>query len=103
MTIEVTVAYAAPGVEALVPVRLADGATVADAVARSGVRERLGLDADRLGFAIYGRRATAGTALADGDRVELTRPLTADAKTARRMRANATAGRRKAGVSKPNP
>jgi len=103
MTLKVTVAYAAPGVEALIPVRLADGATVADAVAHSGVLGRLRLDAGSLRFAIYGRRASAGTVLADGDRVELTRALTADARAGRRVRANATAGRPKAGVAKPNP
>lgn len=89
MTLRVVVAYAAPGVEALVPVELPDGATVADAIARSGIVARLALDPDVLAPAIFGQRAQAATPLADGDRVELTRPLAADAKAERRARARA--------------
>jgi len=87
VTLAVTVAYAAPGVEAIVPVTLPAGATVADAVAMSGVLERCGLVPAAVGYAIFGQRASAHTPLADGDRVELTRPLVADAKEARRARA----------------
>jgi putative ubiquitin-RnfH superfamily antitoxin RatB of RatAB toxin-antitoxin module len=87
MSLRVQVAYAAPGAEALVSLDLPSGATVADAVARSGLLARLALDAARLGYAIFGQAARADTPLADGDRVELTRPLQADAKTLRRMRA----------------
>jgi len=86
-TLAITVAYAAPGVEALVAVRLTAGATVADAVAASGIVPRLGLDPAGLEFAVFGQRAKGTTPLADGDRVELTRPLTADPKQARRKRA----------------
>lgn len=88
MTIAVTVAYAAPGTEAIVRVAVAEGATVADAVAASGLRERLALPA-AIAFAIHGQAATAATPLADGDRVEITRPLVAEAKAARRARAAA--------------
>lgn len=87
MTLAVTVAYAAPGVEAIVEVKLPAGATVADAVAASGVAARCGLAPASIGYAIHGQRAVACTPLADGDRVELTRPLAADAREARRTRA----------------
>lgn len=86
-TVTVTVAYAAPGVEALVTVTLPAGATIDDAVAQSGITRQLALDPARLECAIYGQRARFGTPLADGDRVELTRPLTADPKRARHKRA----------------
>jgi len=86
-TLAVTVAYAAPGVEAIVAVALPAGATVADAVAASGLVARLGLDAAGLDCAFFGERAALATPLADGDRVELTRPLTADPKRVRRKRA----------------
>jgi putative ubiquitin-RnfH superfamily antitoxin RatB of RatAB toxin-antitoxin module len=86
-TLAVTVAYAAPGVEALVTVTLRAGATIDDAVAQSGILTELALDPARLEFAIHGQRAKRETPLADGDRVELTRPLTADPKRARRKRA----------------
>lgn len=83
----VEVAYVAPGVDARVAVEVAAGAVVADAVAASGVLERLALDPASLAFAIHGQRARADTPLEDGDRVELLRELVADAKAARRRRA----------------
>ncbi len=86
-TIAVAVAYAAPGIEAIVELSLPAGATVADAAIASGLRARFGLVADSIAFAIHGQRAAPETPLADGDRVELTRPLIADAKAARRARA----------------
>jgi len=84
--LNVTVAYAAPGVEAIVPVALPAGATIADAVAASGLVARLSLAAT-IAYAIHGQRAAPDTPLAEGDRVELTRPLVADAKAVRIARA----------------
>jgi putative ubiquitin-RnfH superfamily antitoxin RatB of RatAB toxin-antitoxin module len=83
----VTVAYAAPDVEALVVVTLPTGATVDDAIARSGIAARLNLDPAQLEPAIFGQRVNGHTPLAPGDRIELTRPLIADPKRARRKRA----------------
>lgn len=82
----VTVAYAAPGVEAIVRVSVSEGATIADAVAASGLVQKLALPAT-IAFAIHGQRAPADTPLVQGDRVEITRPLVADAKAVRRARA----------------
>ena len=92
-TIAVSVAYAAPGIEALVSLALAPGATVDDAVAQSGIVARFALDPSLLEFAIFGQRAAGTTPLADGDRVELTRPLVADPKRVRRKRAASNANR----------
>lgn len=83
----VTVAYAAPDVEALVVVSLSTGATVADAIAQSGIVARLNLDPSQLEPAIFGQRVSGCTPLAPGDRIELTRPLVADPKRARHKRA----------------
>ena len=83
----VQVAYAAPGVEALVDVEVAAGAVLADAVRLSGLVERLGLRPAGLSYAIHGQRAAPDTPLRDGDRVELLRPLRADPKAVRRRRA----------------
>ena len=83
----VQVAYVAPDIECLVTVELDDGACVIDAIAASRILDRIGHDAAALGYAIFGRRASAETLLADGDRVELTRPLVCDPKMARRRRA----------------
>jgi putative ubiquitin-RnfH superfamily antitoxin RatB of RatAB toxin-antitoxin module len=88
-TIVVTVAYAAPGIETLLRVELPAAAVVADAVAASGILDRHELDPRTLGYAIFGQRAAASTPLADGDRVELTRPLLVDPKAARARRAHA--------------
>ena len=85
----VTVAYAAPGVEALIDVEVAPGAVVQDAVRQSGIVASHALDASTLTYALHGRRASAGTVLHDGDRVEMLRPLVADPKTLRRRRAEA--------------
>lgn len=83
----VTVAYAAPGIAAIVPLALPEGATVADAVAASGLVAAHGLAAAGVAFAIHGQRAEPALPLADGDRVEITRPLVADPKAVRRARA----------------
>jgi uncharacterized protein len=85
--IRVGVAFAAPGREAIVELDLPAGATVADAVAASGVLPQPGYDTSAMQFAVYGRRVTAATVLIDGDRVELTRPLQIDVKRARQTRA----------------
>jgi putative ubiquitin-RnfH superfamily antitoxin RatB of RatAB toxin-antitoxin module len=85
--VSITVAYAAPGAEAIVPLTLPAGATVEQAVATSGLRERFALNHSTIGYAIHGQRADGDTPLADGDRIELTRPLIADAKQIRRTRA----------------
>jgi putative ubiquitin-RnfH superfamily antitoxin RatB of RatAB toxin-antitoxin module len=85
--LKVVVAYAAPGVEAQIELALPAGSVVADAVDASGFIARLALDRAMIGYAIFGERARADTPLRDGDRVELTRPLLADPKDARRRRA----------------
>jgi len=83
----VTVAYASPDGEALVAVTLSAGATVDDAIAQSGIVAHLNLDPAQLEPAIFGQRVNGRTPLAPGDRIELTRPLIADPKRARRKRA----------------
>ena len=83
---KVTVVYAAPGVEAIAPLDLPAGTTVGDAVAQSGLLSRPGMPPG-VSYAIHGQRAQPDTPLAEGDRVEILRPLIADAKAARRARA----------------
>jgi uncharacterized protein len=83
-----TVVYAAPGVEAIETIAVPPGATVAAAVAASGLVARFQLPAS-IAFAIHGQRAAPDTPVAPGDRIEITRPLLVDAKAARRARAAA--------------
>ncbi len=82
----VEVVYALPGTHDAAVVDLAPGATVRDALAASGIAGRHpGIDLSRLG--VFGRRVDPGTRLAEGDRVEIYRPLALDPKEARRRRA----------------
>ena len=79
MALRVEVVQARPDGAEVVAVRLADGATVRDALAASGLK------GNQAG--IFGRRVTMDTRLAEGDRVEIYRPLQLDPKEARRARA----------------
>ena len=85
--IHVEVAYAEPHRQFLRRITLPQGANVADAIAASGVAAKFGIDAGALATGIWYRRVTRDTALHDGDRVELYRPLQVDPKEARRRRA----------------
>lgn len=88
MAPRVEVVYALPGGEDTVSVALAPGATVRDAVRVSGVLGRhpeIDLKSQALG--IHGRVVRADARLAEGDRVEIYRPLALDPKEARRRRA----------------
>ena len=74
--------------------RLPVGATVADALAASGVHERH--PATRaLAVGVWGRLAALSQPLRERDRVELYRPLAVDPKEARRLRYRGQGGRRR--------
>ena len=67
-----------------------DGATIVTVTLPAGATVRDALDAASLTGAavgIFGRRVELETKLADGDRVEVYRPLAVDPKEARRRRA----------------
>ena len=86
--IAVSVVCAEPKRAFNVELTLPDGATVADAIAESGIRDAwpgVEIRADRVG--IFARKVSLDTMLRDGDRVEIYRPLTIDPKEARRLRA----------------
>jgi putative ubiquitin-RnfH superfamily antitoxin RatB of RatAB toxin-antitoxin module/ribosome-associated toxin RatA of RatAB toxin-antitoxin module len=68
------------------PVELPQPATVAQALAASGLLQAFGLDAARLRLGIWGRKATLEQPVRDMDRIEIYRPLTVDPKVARRER-----------------
>jgi putative ubiquitin-RnfH superfamily antitoxin RatB of RatAB toxin-antitoxin module len=95
-TLTVEVVFALPLDQDCTVVRLPDGASVRDAIARSGVAARqptIDLGACRVG--IWGRLAALDERVRDGDRVEIYRPLQADPKEARRQRAQKTGERRR--------
>jgi putative ubiquitin-RnfH superfamily antitoxin RatB of RatAB toxin-antitoxin module len=81
MKVEVVMAW--PRRHEAVTVELNQGATLADAIKAAGWADR----EDVSGYAIFGVSAKAGTPLAEGDRVELLRPLQIDPMEARRRRA----------------
>ena len=86
--IAVEVCYALPQRQWRVLLRLPPDSTVEDAIERSNLKltiRDLLVDDDHVG--IFGRKATLQTALRDGDRIELYRPLQCDPKQVRRERA----------------
>jgi len=86
--IRVEVAYALQTEQVVLPVRLPAGATIAEAIQRSGMLLRYPeIDLRASGVGVYGKLAQLDHPLRDGDRVEVYRPLTADPKEARRRRA----------------
>lgn len=88
--IAVEVAVAWPELQVVVALNVAQGSTVADAINRSGLRERfpdLEISPARLG--IFAERREPDDRLRDGDRVEIYRPLKVDPKVARRLAAEA--------------
>ena len=81
MALKVEVVYALPGEARILTVSVPDGATVRDALSKAGVDFKPGH------VGVFGETVTADRRLADGDRVEIYRPLELDPKEARRRRA----------------
>lgn len=98
--IEVEVVHVAPDGTFRQSVRVPSGARVRDAIEASGVLEaRTDVDLGRMRTGILGRLAPLDACLAEGDRVEIYRPLVADPKDRRRRRAEVR--RPKAKTSRP--
>ena len=86
----VEVAYATPERQEIVPVEVEEGATMLDAVRRSGIADLFpGLDPEQADMGIFGKvvKSPQTHVLRAGDRVELYRPLKIDPKQARMNRA----------------
>ena len=81
-SIRVEVVLALPKRAQAIALTLPAGATVEQAISASGIT---GVDLNAVG--IFGRRVPPATRLADGDRVEIYRPLALDPKEQRRRRA----------------
>ena len=87
-TINVEVAYALPGKQVIIPVNVDAGTTIGGAIVQSGIMmEFPDLDIENSEVGIFGKVAPMTRVLADGDRVEIYRPLIADPKEVRRKRA----------------
>jgi hypothetical protein len=86
--IGIEVAYAEPHRSIVKTYRLALPASIEDALRLAAADpEFAGIDFESSAVGIFGRVAARHQALADGDRVEIYRPLAADPKSARRARA----------------
>ncbi|MDM9557524.1 RnfH family protein [Bordetella petrii] len=86
--LRVSVCHAMPSAVWQRTLALPAGATVAQALQASGLAAAFpGLDPWACGVGIFGRQCRADTPLADGDRVEIYRPLTYDPMVSRRRRA----------------
>lgn len=92
--LQVEIVYALAQAQTVKRVSVAAGATVRQAVQRSGILRRLPTAAE-FSYGIFGRRVSPEHRLADGDRVEIYRPLKADPRQARRARAKTTRGARR--------
>ena len=90
--IMVEVVYALPEKQYLLKVRLAQGSTVEQAIAASGILElRTDIDLAKNKVGIFSRPVKLSDAVNDGDRVKIYRPLVADPKGLRRQRAEKAA------------
>jgi putative ubiquitin-RnfH superfamily antitoxin RatB of RatAB toxin-antitoxin module len=99
--IAVEVVYAAaPHQVVCRSLRLPVGTTVTSALRASGLLEQIGAaQLAALKAGVWGRVVAGSTVLRDGDRVELTRPLSVDPKEARRLRYRRDGLKRKPPVS----
>lgn len=86
--IRVEVVYALPERQYLRTVKLEEGSSVEQAVKASGLLElRSDIDLKHNKLGIYSRPVKLADTVSDGDRIEIYRPLIADPKELRRIRA----------------
>jgi hypothetical protein len=91
-TITVEVVYATPDTQAVRVVRVPARTTVAQAIAVSGLLAQFPqIDLSRQAVGVFGSRVRLRDCVADGDRIEIYRPLQADPKEMRRRRARRAA------------
>lgn len=85
--IHVEVCYASNEVQFLRALDVADGTTIEQAIALSGVLQAAPeIDLATMAVGIYAKKKTLDTVLREHDRIEIYRPLIADPKNARRRR-----------------
>lgn len=89
-TIQIEVAYATPVRQLILPLRVDEGCTMAEAVTSSGICGAFPeIDMGNLSLGIFGKgeKTPESKVLKAGDRIEIYRPLVADPKEARKRRA----------------
>lgn len=86
--LRIQVVYATPAREILRELTVEQGATIEEAIVRSGLLGEVpGIDLAVQPVGLYGKKRALDTVLRDLDRIEIYRPLVADPKESRRRRA----------------
>lgn len=86
--IRVEVAYARPDTQVILTLKVEPGVTIQETIERSGILAQFPeIDLERNRVGVFGKLRKRTDTLADGDRVEIYRPLIADPKEVRRQRA----------------
>lgn len=86
--ITIEVAYARPDVQVILPIEVAEGTSLIEAIHLSGILEQFSeIDVTTNKWGIFGKVAADDTVLREHDRIEIYRPLIADPKESRRKRA----------------
>ncbi len=82
---KISIAYASPTRQVWLATEAPDGATVKDAIERSGILKQFPeIDLEQQKVGIFSKLAKLDAALADGDRIEIYRPITCDPKMVKR-------------------
>ena len=78
---KIGIAYASPKRQVWFDVEIPDGATIQDAINRSGILKQFPeIDMEKNKVGIYSKLSKLDAVLTDGDRVEIYRPITCDPK-----------------------
>ncbi|MBI5436472.1 MAG: RnfH family protein [Nitrosomonadales bacterium] len=96
---KIGIAYASPKRQVWFDVEIPDGATIQDAINRSGILKQFPeIDLEKQKVGIYSKLSKLDAVLSDGDRVEIYRPITCDPKTVpRKAKAGDAASEAEAG------
>lgn len=87
-TLHVQISYAKHDLQVLHELSVPAGTTLLEAIHQSGIlRQRPDIDLTVSRVGIYGKSKSLDTVLREHDRVEIYRPLVADPKDSRRLRA----------------
>ncbi len=79
---KIGIAYALPQRQVWFDVEMPDGATIQDAINRSGILKQFPeIDLEKQKVGIYSKLSKLDAVLNDGDRVEIYRPIICDPKT----------------------
>ena len=87
--INIEVAYATPSQQKIIPIEIATGSTIEQAIDRSGILSYFPeIDLTKQKVGIFSKLKKLTDIVVDGDRIEIYRPLTIDPKEARKKRAS---------------